>query len=232
MMIAMRTVLPLLLLVSLVSTSFAQGKPERAMNLGYTPAQIVAMGEEKFGALFDKKYGSSTAAMIDFQISYAWAVEVESNKLLASQPKATQGVLKAAKADMKKAGEHSSQIQAAFSGGGTMYNIFYVAAATRAETTIFDILKRKSGKTATLSTVESKYQKVKALVAKSEESLAENEAMSNIKLSEVKTMLEEMHQASTRTAAAIKGLTTGQQGMILLVFADAFDNILIENTGE
>lgn len=231
MMVAMKIGLPAVLLFALTCLATAQEKPERAMNLGYTTSQIVAMGETKFGELFDKKFGSSTAAMIDMEISYAWAVEVESNKLLAKQPDAKKQVFMAAKQDMQKAGEHSSQIQAAFSGGGTMYNIFWVASKTRAEVTIFNILKGKKDKTATASAVESKYLKVKALVEKNAESLKENEAMSNIKYSEVQTMLAEMHAASTRTAAAVKGLSSSQQGAIMKVFYDAFDNILIENTG-
>ena len=166
------------------------------------------------------------------EISYAWAVEVESNKLLANQGAVKQKLYKSIKADMQKAGENSSQVQMAFAGGGSMYNIFHVASKTRAEVTVYNLLKGKKEKTATLAEVESKYQKVKALVQKSESSLKENEPFSNIKFADVVAMVEEMHLASTRSATAVKSLSTSQQGSVMRVFFDAFDNILIENSGE
>lgn len=232
MMVAMKTGILALVLFSFTLSASAQEKPERAMNLGYTTAQIVAMGEEKFAELFDKKYSSSTAAMIDMEISYAWAVEFESNKLLAKMSPETQSVYKSVKADMQLAGENSSQVQMAFAGGGSMYNIFHVASKTRAEVTVYNILKGKKSKTATLAEVESKYQKVKALVLKAEPDLKENEQFSNLKFEDVAKMVEEMHLASTRSAETAKSLSSAQKGAIMKVFYDAFDNILIENSGE
>lgn len=124
------------MLATLLCSLLIGSSQEHDSKMGMTDKQIVAMGQQDFVNTYSEKYGSSTAAMCDAEVTYGDAILRINNAALKSKSSTTRTAVTSLRKHMASFRNEMADIGRAFSGGGTMWNIVYSGTTADVEETI------------------------------------------------------------------------------------------------
>ncbi len=124
------------MLATLICSLLLGSVQEHDSKMGMTDKQIVARGQQDFVNNYSEKYGSSTAAMCDAEVTYGDAILRVNNLALKGKSAATRATVTSLRKHMETFRNEMADIGRAFSGGGTMWNIVYSGTTADVEETI------------------------------------------------------------------------------------------------
>lgn len=118
-------------------TGLGQTKLDLKDSYGYTSAQVVKMGSEKWFALVYKKEGGETThSMTMAAWTFGVAQTEERDKLIAKMPKADRERILNVRELISGVRTHSINIASDFSGGGTIWNLSHASTLSEVDDVI------------------------------------------------------------------------------------------------
>lgn len=116
---------PLAALILLAASLGAAQAPTRADLQGKTPAQVVAMGRDKWFTYFTGKVGDSTAAMSGAESLYGACLKISNDKVITRLPKEKREQIGRLRYQLNRFNDEVVRLGEILTGGGTMWNPVY-----------------------------------------------------------------------------------------------------------
>lgn len=137
-----RTAIIIVACVGLFASAFSQEKLTKEDLIGKSESQVLAMGYTKWMELHGKTHGESTAALSGGSMIYAQCLR-NRNDALASKSATQKARIDKLRPLMKDFTDQVFHVGYYYSGGGTMWNIFWSGGRVTEEETLYAILTGK-----------------------------------------------------------------------------------------
>lgn len=214
----------------ILSAILVPGQVDAEDRLGKTPAQIVAMGYDKWYDLYTGKNGESTQGMAGANRVYANAVSVVTDQKMKSLPAPRLKELKWLRAEMLQAEQEAVEAGMALTGGGTLWVITESSFEVEAQLTIADLVAMpQKPKTSTQARFWAAAKRADAAIRENEASINEFAGQNGPTAKEAAAKVASICTRFDNAAKRIKTWPAAERGRVIWFYVSIMETVNLES---